>query len=92
MQSVMVTIKGVSPLLMNRYRAEQVEAFEKKGPDEQARLALYEQDGRPFVPGVNLQRALVAGATFSKGRDGRRCNAPRRRVSWSTKRRSRWEA
>jgi len=68
MQCVTVTIKGVSPLLMNRYRAEQVEAFEKKQPDEQARLALYEQDGRPFVPGVNLQRALVAGATFSKGK------------------------
>lgn len=68
MRTIDVTIKGISPLLMHRYPLEPIEAIEKKLPEEQARLALYEQDGNAFVPGVNIQRALVAGATFSKGK------------------------
>ncbi len=69
MQAITVTIKGLPPgLLMRRFPLEPIEGIDKKSPDEQARLALYEQDGHPFVPGVNLQRALVAGAAFSKGK------------------------
>jgi len=68
MKQVTVTIKGISPLLMHRFPLEPIEAVEKKPPEEQARLALYEIDGKPYVPGVNIQRALVAGATFSKGK------------------------
>lgn len=68
MKRVSIEIKGVSPLLMHRFPMEPIEAIEKKSPQEQAQLALYEQDGIPYIPGVALQRALVQGATFSKGK------------------------
>jgi hypothetical protein len=68
MKQVRVRIRGISPLLMHRFPLEPVEALEKRPPEEQARIALYEKDGIPYVPGVNIQRALIAGATFSKGK------------------------
>jgi hypothetical protein len=68
MKTIHVTMTGISALLMHRFPMEPIEAIEKKSPEEQARIALYEQDGQPFIPGVNVQRALVAGATFSKGK------------------------
>lgn len=64
-----VQIKGVYALLMNRFPLEPVEALDKKPPEEQAKIACYHTPmGELFVPGVNLQRALIAGATFSKGK------------------------
>lgn len=68
MKQINVTIEGISPLLMHRFPMEPVEAIEKKEPIEQAKISLYEIDGKPYLPGVNLQRALVASATFSKGK------------------------
>jgi hypothetical protein len=47
---------------------EPITAIEKKPPEEQAKIALYEIDGKPYLPGVNLQRSLVSAATFSKGK------------------------
>ena len=66
---VSCTIDGISPLLMHAYPLVPIEALEKKTIEEQAELACYrDPDGMLYVPGVNIQRALIAGATFSKGK------------------------
>lgn len=64
-----VIIEGLSPLLMHRYPLEPVEAIEKMPPKEQAEIAAYRlPTGELFVPGLALQRCLVAAATYSKGK------------------------
>jgi len=70
MKSVEVSIKGTSPLLMHRFPLEPVEAIEKKTPEEQAEIAAYRdsESGELYVPGIAVQRALVAGAVYSKGK------------------------
>ena len=66
---IAVTIQGQSPLLMHQFPMIQVEVIEKLSAAEQAELAAYrDPEGRLYVPGLNLQRACVAGATFSKGK------------------------
>lgn len=68
-KSVGVTIRGISALLMHRYPLEPIEALDKKPPQEQAELATYRTpEGLLHVPGIAVQRALVAGAAFSKGK------------------------
>jgi hypothetical protein len=70
-KSVSVTIKGISPLLMNRFPMEPIEAREKKTPGEQAELAAYRIPGGTeelYIPGTAIQRSLVGAATFSKGK------------------------
>jgi hypothetical protein len=43
--------------------------LEKKTPEEQAEIAAYRTpDGELYLPGVAMQRALVQGAAFSKGK------------------------
>jgi hypothetical protein len=64
----MVSIKGIAPLLMHSFPMQPIEALEKKPPEEQCRLALYANDAGIFVPGLNVQRAVIAGAGYSKGR------------------------
>lgn len=68
MKQAKATIRGLSPLLMHRFPMEPVEAIDKKSPEEQARLSLYERDGAPFIPGVNVHRMLIAAAAYSKGK------------------------
>lgn len=69
-----VVIEGISPLLMHSYPMVPIEAIEKKTREEQAELAAYRMpptDDKPgllYVPGVNVQRSLVAGAAYSKGK------------------------
>lgn len=67
---LMVTIKGVSPLLMHRFPLEEAEAFEKWAPSKQAEWAAYRESStrQLYVPGANLQRALIAAAQYSKGK------------------------
>ncbi len=56
-------------MLMNRFPLVAVDGLSKKPADEQAEQAAYRsKDGGLFVPGINLQRALVSAATFSKGK------------------------
>lgn len=67
--TVTCSIEGVSPLLMHRFPLEPIEALEKKSPAEQAELAAYRTpESKLYIPGVNINRALVAGATYSKGK------------------------
>ena len=69
MKSVQVTIEGISPLLMHAFPLSPIEAIEKKTPAEQAEFALYrEPNGAVFVPGIAVQRALIGGSTYSKGK------------------------
>lgn len=63
------SIKGKSPLIMHAYPLVPIEALEKKPIEEQAELAAYrDPEGRLYIPAINLQRAFVSGATYSKGR------------------------
>lgn len=66
---VEVTIKGTSALLMHRYPLEPIEAIDKKTPLEQAEIFAYRdpESSDLYLPGVNVQRALVVAATYSKG-------------------------
>lgn len=62
-------IKGVSPLMMHRFPMEPIEALDKKTPEEQAEIAAYrDEQNKLFIPVTALQRAIVTGALFSKGK------------------------
>ena len=70
-KTVLVEISGLSPLLMHAYPMTPIEAFEKKSAREQAEYAAYRipNDSKMlYIPGVAMQRALVAGAAYSKGK------------------------
>ena len=69
-QKVSMKLQGISSLLMHAFPMVSIEAFEKKPVDEQAELAAYRdpQTKELYVPGINVQRAFIAGATYSKGK------------------------
>jgi hypothetical protein len=69
-KSIECRIEGISPLLMHAYPMVPVEALEKKTPQEQAEFSAYRipGTGELYVPGTALQRALVGGAGYSKGK------------------------
>jgi hypothetical protein len=62
MKQVKVRIRGISPLLMHRFPLEPVEALEKRPPEEQARIALYEREN---ARGGDLHRPVLAAQGFS---------------------------
>jgi hypothetical protein len=64
-----VTIKGISPLLMHSFPMVPIEAMEKKNAQEQAKYAEYRSpDGKLYLPGMAIQRAMIGAATYSKGK------------------------
>jgi len=67
-----VTMRGQSPLLMHAYPLVPIEdpPLEKRPPEEQAELAAYRDpdSGELFIPGINVQRALIGAAVYSKGK------------------------
>lgn len=68
-RTVEVTISGITALLMHRYPMEPPEALDKKPAEEQAEVAAYRMpDGTLYLPGINLQRAMISAAVFSKGK------------------------
>lgn len=69
-KSIDITIEGISALLMHAYPLVPIEGLEKKAPEEQAEFAAYRDPdtGLLYVPGVNIQRALVSAAAYSKGK------------------------
>jgi len=69
-QRIRLTVKGITPLLMHRFPLEEIEALEKKSIEEQAEIAAYRDPdtGELYVPGIAFQRALISGATYSKGK------------------------
>ncbi len=70
METIHVRIKGLSPILMHAYPMVPIEAQEKLPPEQQAEIAAYRdpETKNLYIPGVALQRALISGATFSKGK------------------------
>lgn len=70
MKRIQVAIKGASPLLMHAYPMVEQNGIDKAPAAEQAEFHTYRRpDTRAlYVPGVNLQRGLVAAAAFSKGK------------------------
>jgi hypothetical protein len=64
------TIKGQSPLLMNRFPLVPVEGFFKMEPSVQAEHSAYRDEATKqlFIPGVAVQRCLTNAAKFSKGK------------------------
>ena len=69
-KSVEIGLEGLTALLMHRYPMEPVVAIEKKTREEQAEISAYRcpEDDELYVPGINIQRALVAAAAYSKGK------------------------
>lgn len=73
-KTIRVKITGLSPLLMHCYPLTPVEAIEKKLPEQQAEHAAYripanaEHAGELYIPSTAMQRALVGGAAYSKGK------------------------
>jgi len=69
-ESAQVKVKGVSALLMHSFPMVPVEALEKRPPAEQAELSAYRDPDTKelYVPGINVQRCLIAAAAFSKGK------------------------
>ena len=64
-----VVVRGISPLLMHRFPLVPIEGIEKLTAAQQAEIAAYrDEKGGLFVPAVNVQRALVSAAAFSKGK------------------------
>jgi hypothetical protein len=74
---IKVTIKGVSPLLCNRFTdasamavsagTSQVMHGQKPPSRQQAEAKLYtDSKGRPVVPGVNVMRSIVNAGAFIK--------------------------
>ena len=66
-----VTIKGISPLLMRKMPLiEEPADLRNQPPKDQAEWNCYrdETTGRLYIPAANLQRALIGGATYSKGK------------------------
>lgn len=70
MQTLKVVIRGVSPLLMHRFIGEPPEGMKNKPPKEQAELAAYRDPKTQdlYIPVENLTRALISGASYSKGK------------------------
>ena len=70
MQTIKVTIQGVSPLLQHRFIGEPPEGMKNMPPQEQAELATYRdpKTNDLYIPVENLTRALISGASYSKGK------------------------
>ena len=72
MKKIKVKIKGISGLLMHAYPMCPIEnpPIEKWPPEEQAELASYRDTNSSelYIPGIAIQRALIAAAAFSKGK------------------------
>ncbi len=63
-----VTLKGKTPLLMHRFPMEPIKAMEKKSAEDQAEISAYRNGKNLYIPGINIQRAFIAGAAYSKGK------------------------
>lgn len=72
MKKVTCEVKGISGLLMHAFPMTPIEnpPIEKRTPEEQAELAAYRdaESGMLYIPGIAIQRAFIAAASFSKGK------------------------
>ena len=70
MKRVEVELTGTSPLLMHAFPLVPIEALEKKSVEEQAEYVSYRDPvtRHLYIPATALQRSLINGATYSKGK------------------------
>ena len=64
-------IKGISPLLMNAFPMEPLErGWEKWNKEKQAAISEYRNPdtGNLYIPGVAIQRCMINGGSYSKGK------------------------
>jgi len=63
-------LKGITPLLMNKFPMVPVPGLDKKTPSEQAEHAVYrdEQTKELYLSSIAVHRAMINGATYSKGK------------------------
>lgn len=68
--NIEVSIKGISPILMNSFPLSGTpDGFSKWDLARQAEFVAYRtQEGELYIPGINIQRCFVSGATYSKGK------------------------
>lgn len=69
-QKAEVEIRGISAILMNRYPMGPIGPMDKMTREAQAEVGAYRVPGKQalYIPGVALQRALLGGAVYSKGK------------------------
>jgi len=70
MKKVNVEIKGKTPLIMHKYPMVAIDGIEKMPMQEQAEYAAYRDEKTEMlcIPSANIQRMLVAGAVYVKGK------------------------
>lgn len=74
LQTMRIRLIGLTPLLMNRYTGDETEVknFNSLTDDEATAFAkehaYLRPDGKPFIPGDNLQQALISGGKYGKGK------------------------
>ncbi len=70
-KKINVVIQGISALLMHQFPMESPpKGHEKWSAEQQAKLCEYRdpESGKLFIPGIAIQRCLIAGAVYSKGK------------------------
>jgi hypothetical protein len=70
-ETISITLKGDSPILMHTYPLAGTPSDIKKWPPKkQAEFAAYRcpETKQLYIPGVAIQRCFIAGATYSKGK------------------------
>ena len=69
-KAIHVRIKGTSPLLMHKFPlVEPDPPLKQRTPEDQAEFAAYRtEDGELYIPGIAIQRCLIAAAVYSKGK------------------------
>ena len=68
---IQVKTKGVEPgILMHKFPMVPIEGFEKLSMEDQAEHAAYRDPDTKelYIPGVCIQRCLIAAAVYSKGK------------------------
>jgi len=70
MKKIEVEIKGKTPLLMHKFPMVNIEGLDKMTKEKQAEFSAYrdEKTKELYIPAMNIQRMLVAGAVYVKGK------------------------
>ena len=70
MKKLTVKIVGATPLLMHAYRGTEPSELRNSTPQEQAEYHVYRDNKTQelYIPVENIQRALISGAAYSKGK------------------------
>ena len=78
MQTIQCTIQGISPLLIHSFPLIPIEGLQNMEPKAQCEAHVYRdpESKQLCVPAINVQRALISGAGFQKGKRGASLSKP----------------